>query len=156
MATKKKNQKKSGGGKLRIALLYIACLVLAVIFKGSFIFLLIGMLPSIVAYIADTTKEKEIYRCVLACNIAGILPYTWDVFSVSSDDSLRVISDPNMWFGIYAFAGVGWLLVWLMPYLAELVTEFSYNSRVAKLEAMQKQLVAEWGPEIQRKVELLS
>jgi uncharacterized membrane protein len=155
MTNKKKKKQKKSGGMMRIGLLYLACLILAVVFKGSFIFFLVGMLPSIVAYIADTTKQKEIYRCVLACNIAGMLPYAKKVFSVSLDESLRIIIDPSMWFVIYTFAGGGWLLIWLMPYMAELVTEFGQNARIAKLEAIQKQLVNEWGAEIQRKVELL-
>ncbi|MBY0354633.1 MAG: hypothetical protein K2Q12_02760 [Rickettsiales bacterium] len=151
---KKKGTKKGGKSKLRLGVMYVFCVVMAVIFKGSFIFVLVGMLPTIAAYISDKSEGKEIYRCVLACNVAGMLPYVAKVFAVDTNESLRVIADPSMWLGIYVFAGIGWLLVWIMPHLAEVITELSQFTRVARLEENQRKLIEEWGPEIQRKLEI--
>lgn len=149
----KKKKKKSGKGKLGAALIYVACLVLMVLLKGWFIFLLVSMLPAIVARIADTSSQKEVYRCVMACNIAGVLPHVMKVFSVDSDSALKVIADPTLWFSIYALAGIGWLIVGIMPVMAEIFTELGHNGRIARLEDMQKKLIEEWGPEIQRRMD---
>ena len=156
MAAKEKKQKKKGkegkgGSKLRAGMIYFVCLVLMVVLKGWFIFLLVSMLPSIVARIADTSQGKEFYRCVVACNIAGVLPHVLSVFSVSSDEAMKLLANPTMWLSIYSLAGIGWIIVGVTPAIAEILTQFNHNSRVSRLEDMQKKLVEEWGPEIQRK-----
>lgn len=152
-ATSRAKPKKSLKRRLGMSLLYIACIAMAVIFKGRFIFLLFGMLPSVVAFISDPSKEKEIYRCVMACNLAGLLPHVPEVFMASSEDALRIITEPSLWLGVYTFAGIGWLLVWIMPHLSEVLTEINYHTRIARLEERQRRLIEEWGPEIQRKPE---
>lgn len=150
---KKKKKGSKGKGKFGAALIYIACLVMMVLLKGWFIFLLVSMLPTIVARIADTSPHKEVYRCVMASNIAGILPHVMDVFSVDSNSAMKVIADPTMWFSIYALAGIGWLIVGIMPVMAEIFTELGHNNRISRLEDMQKKLIEEWGPEIQRRLD---
>jgi hypothetical protein len=151
MAEKQKN-KKQGKRKVSWILIYIGSLVFAVLLKGMFLFILLGMLPSIVAHIADTSKYRETYRCVFACNLSGMLPYLPLMLNISIDDSMVLLADPGRWFVIYAFAGIGWMLVWLMPYCAEIITELSHNGRIAQLENMQRKLIDEWGQEIQRKL----
>jgi hypothetical protein len=155
MAKTAKSKKKKGSSRLGLAGLYIASLILMVVLKGIFIFILIALAPTIVARIADTSKHKEIYRCVLACNLAGIMPYLSSLLQTSIDDSMRLLSDPECWFVIYAFSGIGWILVWVTPFAAELLTEMGHSSRINRLEAMQHKLVEEWGPEIQRKIDLV-
>lgn len=152
MATKQKNAKKQAKRKASWILIYVGSLVLAVFLKGMFLFILLGMLPSIVAHIADTSKHREVYRCVFTCNLSGMLPYLSLMLNISIDDSMMLLADPHRWFVIYSFAGIGWLLVWLMPYCAEIITELSHNGRIAQLENIQRKLIDEWGQEIQRKL----
>jgi|GEM_PF-2539345 len=132
--------------------LFIIFGIMAILFiKSTFLFLLIAIIPSFAAYYGDLSETRRYYQSVIACNIGGVAPYvaeliangnTWNGFE-------SMATDMKTWLIIYMFAGLGYLLVWLCPIIAELIIEFSQQSKIMRLEAMQKRLVYEWGPEIE-------
>ena len=138
-------------GKGTVTLFIIVGMMAIVFIKSSFLFLLIAVIPSFAAYYGDLSEHRKYYQSVIACNIAGLSSYlaqliasgnTWNAFE-------NMATDMKTWLVIYSFAGLGYLLVWLCPQIAELIIELSQRSKIMRLEAMHKRLVYEWGPEIE-------
>ncbi len=151
MAKKKKNKEKKKGGIASVPMI-LAGLVLAFFLQGSFIFLLLGLLPSIVAYYADISKGKDVFRVVFACNLSGVLPFLADLVIKNNNTTLllQLLSDPMVWLIMYLSAGFGYLLIRGMPYMVEFFYEFINITKISRLQSMQNKLLEEWGPEIQR------
>ncbi len=155
MASKKKDTKKNKKATkkgLGSTPMIVGGLALAFFIKGSFILLLVGMLPSVVCYYADTSKKRDTFRIVLACNLSGILPFLTELVLHDNSTSLLIqyLTDPTVWLMMYLSAAVGYILVRGMPYLVEFAYELSNTTRIARLQSMQNRLIEEWGPEIQR------
>lgn len=151
---KKKNskEKKKGAGGMKSTPLIIVALLLAFFIKGSFILLLVGVLPAFISFYADTSKRREVFRIVLTCNLVGVLPFLTELIMKNNSTSLLMeyLMNPRVWFMMYGSAGVGYMLVRGMPMLVEFFYEFSNAAKIARLQSMQNRLIEEWGPEIQR------
>ena len=149
---KKEETPKKRKGKLPVTLFLVAIVVLGVFFKMTVIFILIGMLPSIVAWYIDNMERKPNFRIIMVCNLSGVAPFAANLIAEGNKTAhvMQMFSDFSAWFVIYSSAGIGWLLVWGCPYLIELCLEIGNFSRIAKLEGAQKKLIEEWGPEIKR------
>lgn len=149
MAKQELKVRKMGKGTLT---LFIVMGIMSVVFiKSTFLFLLIAIIPSFAAYYGDLSEARRYYQSVIACNIAGMASYmaqliasgnTWNAFE-------NMATDMTTWLVIYTYAGLGYLLVWLCPIIAEMIIDLSQQSKIRRLEAMQKRLVFEWGPEIE-------
>ncbi len=138
-------------GKGTVTLFIIVGMMAIVFIKSTFLFLLIAIIPSFAAYYGDLSETRRYYQSVIACNIGGMASYvaqlmangnTWNGFE-------NMATDMQTWLVIYSYAGLGYLLVWLCPIIAEMIIELSQQSKIMRLEAMQKRLVHEWGPEIE-------
>ena len=136
--------------KRRFRLLMMLFLPGAVIFKMSFIFFFIGMLPALVAYIVDHDKNKYVFSTVAALNFAGVFPYMMDIFHRGGSYKAIVekLSDAIVWFVMYGAAGMGYALVWFSPLMAASMLEGIYKGRIMHLESLQKKTIEEWGTEI--------
>jgi len=152
MAKKNKanKEKKKGGFKTIPAL--IVGLLLAFFLQGSFILLLVGMLPTVVAYYADTGRHRMVFRIIMACNLSGTFPFLCELVLRHNSTSLLLeyLTDPTVWLMMYLSAAIGYILVKGMPYLIEFFYDLSNATRIARLQSLQNRLVEEWGPEIQR------
>ncbi len=153
MASKTKNSssaKKSGRG--RTVMMLTICLPLAFFLKSAFVFIMFGMMPTLVAYYVDTSKEKMLFRVVALCNVSGVLPYAVKMIMQHSDATVfqHYFLDIKVWFVMYASAALGWLMVKYLPALIQSLLEISNQQRINSIEKMNHQLVEEWGPDIQR------
>lgn len=153
MAKKKqKAEKSSGKGKGRLVLVLTICLPLAFFLKSTFVFILFGMMPTLVAYYVDTSKEKLLFRVVSLCNLAGVMPPAVKMILNNSGSTAfqHNVMDIKVWFIMYAAAGLGWIMVRYLPALVQYILEFNNQQRISTIEKVNQQLVQEWGPEIQR------
>lgn len=152
-ALKQRKKRASVGIKWwHIALLLIAGLTLVVLIKHSFIFMLAGMLPSIVALIVDRSHRKDAFKTVTSMNLAGVLPYLYELWLQGNtvESVQNMVGQMEVWLVIYAAAGAGWIMTWFGPRASQVVMEMVALLQTARLEASQKHLVDEWGPEIKR------
>lgn len=122
-------------------------LILIVILKHSFIFLLAGMLPSIVAWIVDRSRSKLQFRTVAAMNFSGVAPYMAMLIKQnnSTEAVQAVMATPEAWLVMYSAAGFGWGIVLFTPYFIRSAMNFFSDNKIHKLEAEQKELIEEWG-----------
>ncbi len=111
--------------------------------------ILIGMLPTIVAYIIDRNPQKNAAFCVGGMNLIGVFPYIIDLWSdISFALATNILTDVFAWAVMYGAAGFGWMLYSsLPPVIANILTAISQR-RIAQLRAKQRRLIEEWGEDI--------
>jgi len=125
------------------------CIVLLLLLQFGFIFLLLALLPSLVAYYIDSHTKKTSFKIVFAGNISATIPALVPLLKANLHmrhiDTMSVFHDPSVWLFIYLGAAAGWCVIFLCRYIARLILGFSFNHRIRLLQREQKFLVAEWG-----------
>lgn len=149
-AAKPAKAKQKGRAKMPVAMMVLVSILLIVVIKTAYIFLLCGILPSVAAYITDRAPGRHAFQTVLACNLAGVAPFLGKILG-QGVSATALLSDVTVWFAMYSAAGMGWVLVWLSPYLARAILSGYYLKEVMQREAAQRKLLEEWGPEIKRR-----
>lgn len=152
-SSKKKKKPPKKGSTLRTIILVIISLVLIVFTKTTYIFIVLMLLPAIVAYFVDKTDHRSNFHTIFACNLAGLLPYAMDIIARGSPAvaMMDALGDVYVWFVIYASAGFGYLLVWGCPKVASGLVHGFNTGQIHRIEQTQKKLIDEWGPEIEQK-----
>jgi hypothetical protein len=138
---------KKGKG---IGIFIIASFIGAILLKWSFIFFVVGMLPTGLAYLVDHDKNKYMFYTVAALNFSGVFP---DMMAMSAQGGTfnavtSRLSDITVWTTMYSAAALGWGIVWLSPIIASMALEMIYRGRIAHMETIQKRMEDEWGTEI--------
>lgn len=140
------------GQKIVFPLMIVASILLILVLKMGFIFLLIALLPSIAAYFVDEDSELTTFRTIFACNLAAVMPTITPVFiagiKMKHYDVSSIIADPNVWLFIYGGAAIGWVMIYVGSYVANIILEIQYKLRAAALEKAQIRLLEEWGDSI--------
>ncbi len=149
---KSKQPTKVKKKKANVPLIVGIGVVCVILFKTTVIFVVMGMLPSIVSYYADTSSSKKYFRSLATCNLAGIIPYAGEMMARHNTSSgfVAIATDGVTWLVIFSAAGLGWVLVSLCPSIARFIIDLSQRGRIVHIENIQKKLVEEWGIEVQR------
>jgi hypothetical protein len=124
--------------------------ILAVLIQHSFIFLIAGMLPAIVASIVDRSFSRYQFKTVASLNLAGVAPYLAELIEDKNSASAvqSMISQPGVWLVMYSCAGAGWLVAHLSPKLVRHVIEMFSDNKIFAIEKEQNKLIEEWGNDI--------
>ena len=111
--------------------------------------ILVGMLPTLVAYVIDRTPQKNAAFCVGGMNLIGVFPYVIDLWDdISFSLAINILTDVFAWAVMYGAAGFGWMLYSsLPPVIANILTAISQR-RIAQLRSKQRRLIEEWGEDI--------
>lgn len=152
MAKDKKQKKKSkapSAGKMAVMLLLMV-VILTFLIGYSLIFLLAGMLPSLVAYITDRTPNRFNVKTVGCMNFAGVAPYLSLLIQQGNQPGVvqSMLSDANVWMVMYGSAALGWVIVWLAPLSVKHILLMFAHSRKEALAIRQDELIDEWGEEV--------
>lgn len=145
--------KRSLWAKLAMPLIVVGSIAMIVLLRVGYLFVLLALLPSIVAWFADREPEKIVAKTVFACNFAGLMPFIVKLALTGSDTAsvLHIIGAPTVWLIIFSCAAAGWALVWVCSQIAHAVLHVFYRGQIAYLEGVQAKLVEEWGPQIKRR-----
>lgn len=143
-------EKKSGSMK-RTFLLVIVSIAMIVVFKIGFLFFVIGILPSIVSFYIDATRNNLSFQTVFTCNLAGVLPFMAQMLQEGADAAAiqQVISNTTNWLIAYAAAGLGWVLVLTAPMISQMLINTLHQRQISRLKRQQRILVEEWGSELE-------
>jgi hypothetical protein len=147
---KAKPARRGGSEAVGLVLLSGAVLFLSVVALPVCVLLIVGMTPSIVAYIVDQTPRRTLTLTVAPLNLAGTAPYCMQLwFGVDTMHALGTfIGDVWVWLVMYLAAAFGWLLYLGMPVIVHFLLERSIDRRKARLVQIQKKLRAEWGEDV--------
>jgi hypothetical protein len=147
---KPKPASRSGAGVLGFILSGGALLFLAAVALPACILLVVGMIPTIVAYVVDRTPRRTLTLTVGPLNLAGTVPYCIQLW-FGGDTMHGLISSLTsvwVWLVMYLAAAIGWLLHFGMPVIVRFLLEQSIDRRKTRLVQIQKKLRAEWGDEV--------
>lgn len=142
---------KSGGGFGIAGILGgVFLAVIAVFMLPTTLLLVIGMIPTVVAYFVDTSKQRTLGPTVFYLNFAGVLPVLLKLWTQKPNinTALDLIMDPFMLLMMLAPAGFGWLLFLYIPPLVSGLMRRRAEMRINLLESDQKRLIEEWGQEV--------
>ncbi|HYD31228.1 MAG TPA: hypothetical protein VEB64_10300 [Azospirillaceae bacterium] len=122
----------------------------ALVFHATAIVLVVGMVPTAVAYFIDRTEAKLAPITVGSLNICGVLPFLLDLWfkKHSLAGAFSIIGSPVAWLVMYAAAGLGWAIFYGVP---PAVVNFHVMRAEARMDALRKaqsELVQEWGTEV--------
>lgn len=147
-----KDTKSSGGKGATIFLIIIALIIIAVMRTG-FIFILMAMLPTIIAYYLDTKRPRTKFHTVFACNFSGVFPFIIQLLKEGPNASgytTEVMSNMLNWLIIYGSAGFGYLLIGTTPLMAQMFISLVNKGQISRYESMQQRIIKEWGNEVSR------
>lgn len=135
-----------------LSLVLIMAGVLIVLMQFGFIFLLLALMPSIVAYYTDPHPRKTSFKIVFAGNVSAAMPTLMPMIKAGLNmhpvDVVSVVQDPAVWMFIYLGAAAGWALIYLCKFIARFVVTMSFEYSIKSLENEQQMLVEEWGQDV--------
>jgi hypothetical protein len=120
---------------------------LTVMLEAGFLFVMFGMLPTIIAYYADTTEERFGAVTIACCNLSGVLPYVMTLHGASNSWGMltQFLSDPMIWLHMYGMAAAGYVLIRICPTLYRVGMHVVNSSLAFQVQQQQENLVKEWG-----------
>lgn len=145
-------KKRSFGSVLFVLFSIPASLAMIVFFQAGFLFVLLGLMPSMVAYFVDTATGKPTFKCVLSCNLAGMIPTFADVLiSESMPATMQMLmNDLFTWFIVYGSAAGGYALLTTCRTLTLIGIIITWDARIESFLKKQEKLVKEWGPKVKQ------
>ena len=103
---------------------FLLSIIISVVFLPTFILLMGGMMPSMMAYVLDDTKKKSKAKAVSYLNLSGCFIVGMEFWTGdnSVDAALEVFFQPVNWVIMYGMAMFGWVLIrsldpFIMSYL---------------------------------------
>jgi len=150
----KKNTKKGMGFK-GFLLMFFVVLVM-VIFTPTTLILLVGMLPTLVAYVVDRSPEKNKTFTIGAMNFAGCFPYLLGLWAGENtvQVSLNYLGNPQTIIIIYMIAGLGYLINWLVTIGVSNILVQKSHLRINRIDKEKQILKDRWGSEVNGKYNL--
>ena len=134
-----------------IKLVLLVCLApLIAVLLPTFLVVGVGMLPSLVVYICDKTRNKHFALTVALMNTCGVLPALAELWGhgQTMDIATANLTDPLFWFMSIGSASVGWLVFMGMPPLIAAYYHTASDARLQNLLTRQQGLVETWGEEV--------
>lgn len=128
----------------------ILFVLLIIISLPTMMVLFFGMLPTIVAYIVDSTKHKYTTICVGGMNFCGVFPYLLDLWTTSHslDYSTQLMTDVFALLVMYGSAAFGWMIFISIPPVVLSILNVIAQSRVTTLRNNQVKIIEEWGRDV--------
>jgi len=148
-------KRKAGISKSAKITIGVCCLPLVVLMFPTFIVLVTGMLPTLVATFIERNREKHLAFTVGLMNLCGTLPGVVSVWEQGQSEqaAFNVLNDVFTWFAAYAAAAVGWGIYISMTYVMSSYYTISAKAKIQALRQTQRKLVDDWGEEVAEGVE---
>lgn len=147
---KKSKDKKAKGTNKKLFFLTIISLTCVFFMQLTFLFAVLGLMPSFVAYFIDRSTSKSSYHAVLACNLSGVLVVIAPLLAHGNQVSeLHVfMASPTNWLVMYASAAFGWILIYGCPYVGQFMIDAIQTKTLTRLSGNNKALEEEWGEDL--------
>ncbi len=143
---------KGKSSRLGSTLLLIALIPLALMYMSLTTVLVVGMLPTMAAFIVDPDRRGLAPLTVGALNFAGTLHFLILTLTAghSMDSAIHILSDPLSWIIMYGAAGVGWGFYFGIPPTISTFIAMRAQMEISSATAKQKELIEAWGDEIHK------
>ncbi|MFC1673655.1 hypothetical protein ACFL12_05830 [Pseudomonadota bacterium] len=143
-------------GRANLTWILLVLTFLTVLAGPTMIVLFFGMVPTLVAYITDSSKGKSAAITVGSINFIGVFPYVMDLWANINtfDAAFTTVSDFFALLVMYMAAAFGWFLFLGLPTIVSSFVIVMQQRKVAQLRGEQKELIEEWGPDVAALVEM--
>ena len=141
---------KSKENSLRPLLWILLLSIILLKFPESIVLLLVGLLPTMVAFIIDKSSGKYATLCVGAMNITGIFPSIYKLWTGQNNftQAIQIISNIFDLVIMYGAAGFGWILYIIIPSAVSALLNIIAERRISRLRSQQRDLITEWGKDV--------
>jgi hypothetical protein len=141
-----KGRKRRGNIWMFLLLIIPAALVVL----STTILLLVGMIPTMVAFVIDRDPDKPAPITVGGFNFCGCLPFAIMLWQHGGGMAplMKTLSDPLSWLAMFGSAAVGWAFYFGIPPLVAGAEVMRAERRVEDLKQKKVALVQEWGPDV--------
>ncbi len=164
MAKKRRNSKPSapaaarrrGGGVNRI-LIFLTLVALVPFSLPTILVMFVGLLPSIVAAVAERGDNRYAWVCVGGVNFAGLAPWLFSLWfgHHTLQFALEQVTSITMLLVAYGAAAVGSVLYLALPPVVATIMAATAQHRALGLQGTQRKLVEQWGEGVKTPDELL-
>lgn len=146
-AAKAAKEKKGGGFKIIFLMTLIGCLVP---FGVPTLLICLGFLPTLVALFTDTDPRRSGVACIAYMNLAGVFPYLVELWQKGQnmEVAVAIIRNPMSWAVMLGAAGIGQLILYLVPPIVASVVSINQENRLKTLHEGLKELEKVWGPDV--------
>ena len=140
-------QQAEGVARGRVIIAWVVAPLVCIAFFPTILLLLIGMAPSIVAYIVDKRPRKVTARSIGYLNFAGCLYYALKLWTGQNTISgvLELVSEPSALMIMYSSAAVGWMLNFIMVPIMSAFLAVQHEAKNRSISDGRKSLIREWG-----------
>ena len=134
----------------RAVIAWVVAPLVGIAFFPTILLLVIGMAPSIVAFIIDKHPRKVMARAIGYLNFAGALPYALKLWTGQNTISgvMELVLEPTALMIMYSAAAVGWILNFIMAPIMSAYLAVRHESRARSIGIRQEELIKEWGSEV--------
>lgn len=147
-----KNVKNSEnrGSSLKPLLWVVLLSIVLLKFPESVILLIVGLLPTMVAFVIDKSSGKYATLCVGAMNITGVFPSIFELWTGQNNFSqaIQIITNVFDLVIMYGAAGFGWILYIVIPSTVSTLLNLLAQRRITRLRNQQRELINEWGKDV--------
>ena len=139
--TKKSNSVKAGSVKAWVYTLVAGALIFFV-FLDVFTLIVIGMAPTVGAFVIDRSPRRYFTMTVAFPNGVGVLPSAIKLFGGGSgglDAALELISDPIVLVTMYSAGAVGWIIHYSVPPFVSIWLSMHSEIKTVAIKKKQKE-----------------
>lgn len=121
---------------------------------ATVLMIVVGMPPTLVAWIIDRSHQKSATYCVAGMNFCGLFPYLIDLWmgTNSLPAATAIVTNVFALLAIYGAAAFGWVIYITIPPVVSTFLTVMAQRRVAQLRTLQRQIIEEWGDGVARSV----
>ncbi|MCG8510029.1 MAG: hypothetical protein MI741_12450, partial [Rhodospirillales bacterium] len=145
-------EKREGGSRTNWIAFWIFVLIVGLIWLSlpTVLMIVVGMPPTLVAWIIDRSHQKSATFCVAGMNFCGLFPHLMDFWhgTHSLAAAGEIITNVFVLLSIYGAAAFGWMLYVAVPPVVGTFLTVMAQRRVAQLRTLQRQILEEWGESV--------
>lgn len=137
-------------GTLGAKLMLVCSMLVGAAFLPVAVIFIVGMVPSIVAFFVDSTREKTRAFTVGLLNFVTCFPFMLDVAMKTQtlSSAYVVLMDPLNIVIMFTGAVAGYFLDWTMAGISNVIMTAHAKNRLEAIDKRQAELKRRFGPEV--------
>lgn len=136
-----------GGTTVKPWVVIVPVVLIALIFLPSAVVVGVGMVPTVVARVVDTSPGKRLSITVGSFNLIGCLYFLHVIWAAGQgmEDIAPTLKNSVGWLSALVGAGVGWVVFGSMAGIVGKIAGAQTALRMRNITKEQERLVEEWG-----------
>lgn len=136
-----------GDAAIKPWVIIIPVVLLGLVFLPSAVVVGVGMIPTLVARVVDTSPGKRLSITVGGFNLIGCLYFLHRIWAAGQgmEDIQPTLGDSVGWLCALVGAGIGWLVFGGMSAIVGKIAQAQTALRLRNITKEQERLVEEWG-----------